>query len=57
LMRAAHAHGDEVRRELTALRAVQTLSVLDVRNYRALVFGLGGYADDGEDIRLAEQLP
>lgn len=44
-------------RELTALRAIQTLSVLDVRNYRQLVFRLGGYERDGEDAGLAVALP
>ena len=47
----------EVSRELVALRAVQSLSVLDVRNYRDLVFRLGGYAEDGEDAALAQSLP
>lgn len=49
-------HG-EVSRELSALRAVQSLSVLDVRNYRQLVFRLGGYADDGESVEIADALP
>ncbi len=48
---------DEVSREIAALRAVQSLSVLDVRNYRRLVYELGGYAEDGESNRLAEALP
>jgi hypothetical protein len=47
----------EVSRELVALRAVQSLSVLDVRNYRDLVFRLGGYAEDGEDAAVAQSLP
>lgn len=49
-------HG-EVSRELAALRAVQSLSVLDVRNYRKLVFWLGNYAADGEKASIAEALP
>ena len=49
-------HG-EVSRELAALRAVQSLSVLDIRNYRRLVFKLGGYAGDGEDPALGRALP
>lgn len=49
--------GELVRREVLALRAVQSLSVLDIRNYRDLVFRLGGYADDGEDPALGEALP
>ncbi len=48
---------DEVTREIAALRAVQSLSVLDVRNYRRLVFELGGYAVDGESPEQAEALP
>lgn len=49
-------HG-EVSRELAALRAVQSLSVLDVRNYRQLVFRLGRYDRDGEDAVVATALP
>ena len=40
-----------------ALRAVQSLSVLDVRNYRDLVFRLGGYEEDGEDPAVSQALP
>jgi hypothetical protein len=50
------AHG-EVSRELVALRAVQTLSVLDVRNYREAVFRLGGFEQEGEDPELASAVP
>ena len=50
------SHG-EVSRELAALRAVQSLSVLDVRNYRQLVFRLGRYERDGEDPARAAVLP
>ncbi len=46
-----------IARDLTALRAVQSLSVLDVRNYRELVFEIGAYAADGEDPAQATQLP
>jgi hypothetical protein len=56
-LRAIHAAGGDTRRELVALRAVQSLSVLDVRNYRDAVFALGGFADDGEDPGLATELP
>lgn len=49
--------GAEVRRQLVSLRAIQSLSVLDIRNYRALVFDLGAYAEDGEDPSLARNLP
>ena len=44
-------------RELVALRTVQTLSVLDVRNYRDAVFHLGGFEAEGEDPELATALP
>ena len=43
------ARGPAVRRDVRALRAVQSMAVLDVRNYRDIVFRLGGYGDDGED--------
>ncbi|HBP17955.1 MAG TPA: hypothetical protein DEA08_09190, partial [Planctomycetes bacterium] len=32
--------------ELVALRTIQTMSVLDLRNYKRLVWELGGYAAD-----------
>jgi alkylhydroperoxidase family enzyme len=48
---------DDLSRELAALRAVQSLTVLDVGNYRSLVFALGGYAADGEDPSLARRMP
>jgi hypothetical protein len=57
IARAAFTHHGEVSRELAALRAVQSLSVLDVRNYARLVFHLGDYAGDGESPALAEALP
>jgi hypothetical protein len=44
-------------RELTAVRAVQSLTVLDIRNYRELVFRLGGYEQEGEDPAAASALP
>ena len=56
LRRAAHER-DDLSRELAALRAVQSLTILDVGNYRALVFALGGYAADGEDPALARRMP
>jgi hypothetical protein len=56
-LRAACRDREAARRELAALRAVQSLSVLDVRNYRALVFRIGAYEDDGEDPAVAEALP
>lgn len=52
LARDFYRASGEVSRELIALRAVQTLSVLDVRNYRDLIFQLGGYAAEGEDPEL-----
>jgi hypothetical protein len=44
-------------RDVAVARAVQSLSVLAVRNYRELVFDGGGYAADGEDAALARSLP
>ncbi|MEO0481757.1 MAG: hypothetical protein AAF196_20010 [Planctomycetota bacterium] len=38
----------DIGRELVALRTIQSLSVLDVRNYGEFVFRLGNYAADGE---------
>ena len=46
-----------MRRDVLALRAVQSLAVLDVRNYRDLVFQLGDYSADGEDPQLGRALP
>ena len=46
-----------VHRELFALRTVQTLSVLDVRNYRRLVFEVGEFAADGESMDSVLKLP
>ncbi|MBL9078246.1 MAG: hypothetical protein JNL08_12120 [Planctomycetes bacterium] len=57
VLRAAYAAGAAFERDLQALRAVQSLAVLDVRNYRDLVFRLGDYAADGEDPRLGGDLP
>ncbi len=54
---AIYCTNGEVSRELVALRAVQSLSVLDVRNYRDLVFRLGGYEEDGEDPAVSQALP
>ncbi|MGE3172216.1 MAG: hypothetical protein AB7O97_06270 [Planctomycetota bacterium] len=56
-LRAFWRGGEQVRRELTALRAIQSLSVLDVRNYREAVFEIGGYQQDGEDPAPARSLP
>jgi hypothetical protein len=56
-LRQAYRHGASTRRDLLALRAVQSMAVLDVRNYRDLVFQLGDYAADGEDSRLGSSLP
>jgi hypothetical protein len=56
-LRAVWRLGPAVQRDLLALRAVQSLAVLDIRNYRDLVFQLGGYADDGEDPALGSALP
>jgi hypothetical protein len=57
MARRIYASRGIVSRELAALRAVQSLSVLDVRNYRDLVFRLGGYGEEGEVPGLATELP
>ncbi|MBK8979440.1 MAG: hypothetical protein IPM29_26370 [Planctomycetes bacterium] len=57
IARRIYATRNDIARELAALRAIQTMSVLDVRNYRTLVFELGNYAADGEDRDVAEALP
>ena len=54
---ACWRQGHELRNELVSLRAIQSLAVLDVRNYRALVYELGDYAADGVDSREAYALP
>lgn len=56
-LRDAYRNGPSIRRDLLALRAVQSLAVLDIRNYRDLVFRLGGYEDEGEDPQLGTALP
>lgn len=57
LLRRAFQHGPAVRRDLMALRAIQSLAVLDIRNYRDLVFQLGDYGADGEARELGAALP
>lgn len=56
-LRATFARGASVRRDLQVLRAVQSLAVLDIRNYRDLVFQLGDYAADGESLGADARLP
>ena len=56
-LRALAAAGPAVRRDLMALRAIQSLAVLDIRNYRTLVFRLGDYAADGESVAACGELP
>jgi hypothetical protein len=56
-MQRIYVNQHEVTRDLCAVRAVQSLTVLDVRNYRELVFTLGGYQSDGEDPAPAVSLP
>jgi hypothetical protein len=56
-LRRLWREGPALRRELGVLRAVQSLAVLDVRNYRELVFELGEYAADGENLAEAMALP
>lgn len=43
---AAWRSRHDIARELAAVRAVQSLSVLDIRNYRELIFELGNYGED-----------
>lgn len=54
---ACWRQGHELRNELVSLRAIQSLAVLDVRNYRGLVFELGDYAADGVAAGEAYSLP
>lgn len=56
-LRSVYRNGPAVRRDVLALRAVQSLAVLDVRNYRDLVFRIGGYEDDGEPVERGRALP
>lgn len=56
-LRALAAAGPAARRDLLALRAIQSLAVLDIRNYRTLVFRLGDYAADGESVAMCGELP
>lgn len=56
-LRRVYRNGPSVRRDILALRAVQSLAVLDVRNYRDLVFRIGDYESDGEDPELGWSLP
>jgi hypothetical protein len=56
-LRRVYRNGPAVRRDILALRAVQSLAVLDVRNYRDLVFRIGDYESDGENPELGRALP
>jgi hypothetical protein len=56
-LRRAAKLGPAVRRDLMALRAIQSLAVLDIRNYRTIVFRLGEYAADGESSTVCGVLP
>lgn len=56
-LQRVYRHGPAVRRDILALRSVQSLAVLDVRNYRDLVFRIGDYESDGEDPELGRSLP
>jgi hypothetical protein len=42
-------HPQRLTEQLVTLRAVQTMSLIDVLNYRELVFRVGGYAASGDD--------
>lgn len=57
VLRDVYRHGPAVRRDVLALRAVQSMAVLDVRNYRDLVFRIGEFEADGEDPELGRALP
>ena len=56
-MQDVYRHGPAVRRDVLALRAVQSLAVLDIRNYRDLVFRIGAFEADGESPELGYALP
>ena len=56
-LRDVYRHGPAVRRDVLALRAVQSMAVLDVRNYRDLVLRIGEFEADGEDPELGRALP
>ena len=56
-LRTVYRNGPAVRRDLLALRAVQSLAVLDVRNYRDLVFRIGAFDESGEDSSFGRALP
>ena len=45
-MQEIYRHDPAVRRDVLALRAVQSLAVLDIRNYRDLVFRIGAFEAD-----------
>ena len=42
-------HPERITDQLVTLRAVQTLSLIDVLNYRDHVFRMGRYEDDGDE--------
>ena len=42
-------HPERLTEQLVTLRAVQTLSLIDVPNYREHIFRLGGYEEAGDD--------
>ncbi len=50
-LEAALRHVGRVSEQLVSLRAIQTLALIDMRNYRTHVYRLGGYADDGDSPR------
>ncbi|MBL8723459.1 MAG: hypothetical protein JNK49_05400 [Planctomycetes bacterium] len=56
-LHTVYRQGPRFQRDLRVLRAVQSLMLLDLRNYRELVFRIGGYEADGEDPALATALP
>ncbi|MEE2644464.1 MAG: ion transporter, partial [Myxococcota bacterium] len=50
------AYSDSWSEELSVLRTVQSLSILDVQNYRRHLWRIGNYAGDGDPSELLERL-
>ncbi|MDH3590902.1 MAG: hypothetical protein OER88_03435, partial [Planctomycetota bacterium] len=50
-------HPERISEQIVTLRAVQTLALIDVLNYRSHVYTVGGYASDGDSTGDALNLP
>ncbi len=50
-------HPERISEQIVTLRAVQTLALIDVLNYRDHVYHVGGYAADGDDAGDVLSLP